>query len=232
MSATSWRASGAAHLLPAGERGVRLDVAVRRIPHRDGYPRNAWQCARRRLRIGYGTAARWPARPTLQRDGDADADRTQSGRHARHPRAVRVDRRIRRGDCRSRSRHRRGTSAHVDPRSADRATAARRGAEAALCRGARHRQDDARPARTVVDAAAAAQDTRQRRRILRLLDPGDLLAGGLGTRSAIARSAPRVRNVAAGVVQPHRTSLTAHLAADPVTRAWIDAYDPAAPLPR
>ncbi|HEY5863448.1 MAG TPA: hypothetical protein VIX61_10175 [Casimicrobiaceae bacterium] len=63
--------------------------------------------------------------------------------------------------------------------------------------------------------------------------PGDPLAGGLWDEERYrAMGTARVRNVTLPASYSHiGLPLTAHLAADPVTRAWIDAYDPAAPLP-
>ena len=63
--------------------------------------------------------------------------------------------------------------------------------------------------------------------------PGDPLAGGLWDEERYrAIGIARVRNVTLPASYSHiGLPLTAHLAADPVTRAWIDAYDPATPLP-
>jgi hypothetical protein len=63
--------------------------------------------------------------------------------------------------------------------------------------------------------------------------PGDPLAGGLWDEERYrAIGSARVRNVTLPASYSHiGLPLTAHLAADPATRAWIDAYDPAAPLP-
>ena len=63
--------------------------------------------------------------------------------------------------------------------------------------------------------------------------PGDPLAGGLWDEERYrAIGTARVRNVTLPASYSHiGLPLTAHLAADPVTRAWIEAYDPAAPLP-
>jgi hypothetical protein len=63
---------------------------------------------------------------------------------------------------------------------------------------------------------------------------GDLIAGDFGDDPYVAQGSAHVRNVTLPASYSHIGAARAeHLAADPVTRAWIDAWRPdrAAPIP-
>ena len=235
--------AGAAHAAVHRQRaGDRDDAAGRRVLRGDGLSALEHRESARRiavvLELRRQRRDRGDARVALRaRRRASDADRPQPGR--RHGRARAARARRRRSTTASPCAIRRPARSFRATRSSIRSTAATRpvvGLSVVVRRGDRVRQADARAARPVGHAVAAARDSRTASTTSPAISFPATCSKARTIRSATARSA--TRTCATSRCRPASATSNAAriegLARDPAARAWIDAYSPdkpPAPLP-